>query len=65
VVDRLRYLDACREVVGIELGFGQLEDMGLVIACELARYLAQKGDGIFVDDNNEWYAVADGEFVDP
>ena len=59
------YLSACREVVGLELGFGQLEDMGLVLACELARYLAQKGDGVIVDDENEWYAVDDGEFVDP
>lgn len=61
----LPYLEACREIVGIELGFSQLDDMGLVLACELARYLAQKGDGIFVDDNNEWYAVEDGEFTDP
>jgi hypothetical protein len=61
----LPYLSACREVVGIELGYSQLDDMGLVLACELARYLAQKGDGIFVDDNNEWYAVEDGEFTDP
>lgn len=70
----LPYLSACREIVGIELGFSQLDDMGLVIACELARYLAQKGDGIFVDDNNEWYAVEGGasqprtrrgEFTDP
>ena len=61
----LPYLSACREIVGIELGYSQLEDMGLVLACELARYLAQKGDGIFVDDNNEWYAVEDGEFTDP
>jgi hypothetical protein len=43
--------------------------MGLVIACELARYLArylaQKGDGAIVDDEGEWFAVIDGEFVDP
>jgi hypothetical protein len=59
------YLSACREVVGIELGFGQLRDMGLVLATELARYLAQKGDGVIVDDEDEWYALDDGEFVDP
>jgi hypothetical protein len=60
----LPYLSACREVVGIELGFGQLQDMGLVLASELARYLAQKGDGVFVDDEHEWYVVADGEFTE-
>lgn len=59
------WLRACREVVGIELGFSQLDDMGLVIACELARYLAQKGDGVIVDDEGEWFAVEDGGFVDP
>lgn len=61
----LARLRAATEVVGIELGFSQLRDMGLVLACELGRYLAQKGDGIFVDDDNEWYAVVDGEFADP
>jgi hypothetical protein len=61
----LPYLSACREVIGIELGFGQLEDMGIVFASELARYLAQKGDGVIVDDENQWFAVADGGFVDP
>jgi hypothetical protein len=60
------WLNACREVIGIELGFSQLQqDVGLVIACELARYLAQKGDGVIVDDELEWFAVVDGEFVYP
>lgn len=57
-------LRGCREIVGIELGFGQLEDMGIVIAFELARYLAQKGDGVIVDDEDQWYTVDDGELVD-
>jgi hypothetical protein len=57
-------LSACREIVGIELGFGQLQDMGFVLAFELARYLAQKGDGVIVDDENAWYAVEDGELIE-
>ena len=32
-------LERCCEIVGIELGFSQLEDMGVVLAYELARYL--------------------------
>ena len=63
--EALARLADVRAVIGIELGFAQLRDMGLVIACELARYLAQKGDGVIVDDEGEWFAVVDGEFVDP
>lgn len=58
-------LRAAKEVVGIELGFSQLEDMGIVLAYELGRYLAQKGEGLVVDDDNNWFAVKDGVWVDP
>jgi hypothetical protein len=61
----LARVKAAKQVIGIELGYSQLRDMGLVIAIELARWLAQKGDGVFVDDDGEWFAVVDGEFVDP
>lgn len=61
--DVIGRLAGCCEVVGVELGFGQLEDMGIVIAFELARYLAQKGDGVLVDDDDQWYAVEDGVLV--
>lgn len=60
--ERLR---ASKEVVGIELGFSQLEDMGVVIAYEIARWLAQKGDGLVADDDDRWMRVADGGWVDP
>jgi hypothetical protein len=62
VLPRLR---ATKEIVGIELGFSQLEDMGIVLAYELARWLAQKGDGLVVDDDDCWMAVEGGGWVDP
>jgi hypothetical protein len=52
------------EVVGLELGFPMLETMGIVLATELARYLAQKGAGFFVDDDGQWFEVRDGIIVD-
>lgn len=52
------------EVVAIELGFSQLEDMGVVLAYEAARHLARKGDGIIVDAEDHFTAVRDGVFVD-
>jgi len=58
-------LDDCKEIIGIELGGSQLGTMAVVLAYEVARYLAQKGDGAFVDDDDEWFAVHDGAFVDP
>ncbi|MBM4782968.1 MAG: hypothetical protein GQE15_35260 [Archangiaceae bacterium] len=51
-----------KEIVGIELGFSHLENMGVVIAYELARYLAQKGDGVIVDDDDRWQRIDDGAF---
>lgn len=63
--EALPRLRASREVVGLELGFSQLEDMGIVIAYELARWLAQKGDGIVVDDDDQWLAVDEGAWTQP
>lgn len=57
-------LREAQEVVGIELGFSQLEDMGVVIAYEIARWLAQRGDGLVADDDDQWMAVEDGRWVD-
>lgn len=53
-----------KEIVALELGFPMLEDMGVVIAFELARYLAQKGDGLIVDDEDQWQETQDGAFVE-
>ncbi|MFK8003149.1 MAG: hypothetical protein AB8H86_26500 [Polyangiales bacterium] len=55
-------LSACCEIVGIELQASQLRDFGVVLAYELARYLAQKGDAVLVDDEGRWFVVVDGVF---
>lgn len=57
-------LDACVEVVGIELHATQFGDMGIVLAYEVARYLAQRGDGVLVDDENVWFRVEGGALVE-
>jgi hypothetical protein len=59
VLERLRQ---SREVIGLELGFSQLEDMGIVFGFEIARYVAQRGDGIIVDDDDQWSSIVDGGF---
>ncbi len=57
------FVSACCSVVAIELGFSMLENMGVVIAYEVARYVAQKYDGVIVDDDDRWQRVVDGELV--
>ncbi len=63
--EALPRLRASKEIVAIELGFSQLEDMGIVFAYEIARWIAQKGDGLVVDDDDCWMMVEDGGWVDP
>jgi len=63
--EALPRLRATKEIVGIELGFSQLEDMGIVLAYELARWLVQKGKGLVVDDDDCWMTVDGGGWVDP
>lgn len=60
IVARLKETKA---IVGIELGFSQLDDMGVVVAYEIARWLAQRGDGVVVDDDQSWQGVRDGGWV--
>jgi|GEM_PF-3127587 len=60
IAERLKQTKA---IVGIELGASQLEDMGVVIAYEVARWLAQRGDGLIVDDDESWQVVRDGAWV--
>jgi hypothetical protein len=59
-VERVR--SSC-EVIGIELGVSHLRDMGVVVAYEVARYLAQKCDGVILTDEGRWLRVDDGEFA--
>jgi len=53
------------EVVGIELGWSQVEgDMGVVFAYEIARCLAQLGRGTILGLDDGWSTVDDaGAFV--
>jgi hypothetical protein len=55
-------LGRTKEIVAIELGLTNLEDMGVVFAYEVARYVAQKGDGLIVDDDDRWRRVVRGAF---
>jgi hypothetical protein len=48
------------EVAAIELGSGHLGDMGLVIAGQVAEYLAGAGGGVIRDTGDEWWAVRRG-----
>jgi hypothetical protein len=60
-------LERVRQVLGetvrevdIELGWQQLEDMGIVLASRVAETFATAGRGLIRDQNNEWWAVEDG-----
>lgn len=43
-------LQRTEEVIGIEFGYSQLEDMGVVLAYEVARYLGARGDALIKND---------------
>lgn len=61
-VDTVRtFLSGVVEVAAVELGIFQLEDMGLVIAGQVAEYLAGVSGGIIRDPADEWWAVREGE----
>ena len=59
-----KLLEQTREVIGIELGATQLNDFGIVVAYEIARYLAQIGDGLICDLQDGWTIVRDRGFED-
>jgi hypothetical protein len=46
--------------VNVELGWQQLEDMGIVLASRIAETLAFAGRGLIRDQNDEWWAVEGG-----
>eukprot|EP01137_Pigoraptor_chileana_P006130 Opistho-2@50128 len=48
------------EVAAVELGLAQLSDMGLVIAGQIAEFLAGVGAGPVRDTNDEWWEVRRG-----
>lgn len=57
------WLESCTGIVAIELGFSMLDDFGVVLAYEVARFVCQKLDGVLVDDDGVWQRVDDGAFV--
>jgi hypothetical protein len=49
----LAHLAATVEVFDIELGWQQLDDMGIVVANQASEYLASIGDGLIRDQNRD------------
>ena len=59
-VDRIRnHLARMAAVVAVELGWSQLEDMGVVFAGMVSEYLAIAGDGLIRDPHDVWWAMED------
>ncbi len=59
-IERVRaHLSRMVEVVSVELGWSQLEDMGVVLAGMLSEYLAVIGDGLIRDPRDVWWVVED------
>ncbi|NJK53217.1 MAG: hypothetical protein HC936_11170 [Leptolyngbyaceae cyanobacterium SU_3_3] len=52
-----------RSVIGIEMGFSQLKDMGVVFAYEVARWFGQKYGGLIKDDDDNWSMIEGGVYV--
>jgi hypothetical protein len=51
------HLERVVEVVAVELGWTQLEDMGVVFAGMVSEHLAIVGDGLIRDPYDVWWAV--------
>lgn len=64
--DRVRdHVRQTSEVIGIELGWSQTEDMGIAFAYEVARTLARMGRGVIAGLDEGWMTVDEvGGFVD-
>lgn len=50
-------------VIGIEMGYSQLEDMGIVFAYEIARWFGQNYSGLIKGDDDNWSMVDGGGYV--
>lgn len=59
-VERIRiHLDRIVEVVHVELGWSQLEDIVVVFAGMVSEYLAIVGEGLIRDPYDVWWAMED------
>ena len=54
----LGHLSKVQTVIGIEMGFSQLEDMGIVFAFEIARWFGLHKGGLIRDDEGNWSMIA-------
>jgi hypothetical protein len=54
------HLARVKDVVSIELGWGQLGGMPVVLAYEIARHLAHAGHGWIKDHEDRWWALTRG-----
>jgi hypothetical protein len=54
------HLDEVIEVVMVELGLSQLEDMGIVFADVVSEYLASVGGGLLRDPDDVWWTAEKG-----
>ncbi|HVL12226.1 MAG TPA: hypothetical protein VM529_06660 [Gemmata sp.] len=52
-----KHMEKVIEVVALELGWNQLEDMGVVLAGQIAEFVATEGDGLIRDQNDDWWAM--------
>lgn len=50
-------LTAANSIIEIELAQAQLNDMGLLLAYEIARWIANKGGGVILGLDNTWYRL--------
>lgn len=54
------------EIVALEMGISAYEDLGIVLAWEVARVVAQACAGLARDDDDRWsYVDAEGGWVHP
>jgi hypothetical protein len=54
------HLGRVAEIVALELGWDQLDDMGIVFAAQIAQYFAVVGEGLLEDQDGAWWAVQEG-----
>jgi hypothetical protein len=55
-----KHLGRVVEVVALELGWSQLEEMAVVLAGQVAEYFAVVGNGLIRDQNDDWWTMKSG-----
>lgn len=51
------HLQAASQIIGIELSSAQLQDLGLLLGYEIARWAAEQGGGIIRGLDGAWYRL--------